>query len=252
MQLFFRKNKRKTPITAFIWRLLKIIILLLIITLIAWGVMISNPTKFLNISISWDIDERLPISEQRLIDNIQPHITDKFNIDLHQIKESIEKEPWVERANVKRLFWNYIRIKVYAKTIAMKWQNAQCIDNLELPNCLGYISSKGDLFIPEEITESETISAISNTEIETLESLYSDYKLYNSILQPMTIKTIIKTNIDKLILEPNITVILGYKKQEERLGRFKKAYSKLRKKTKKVNQAIFDMRYPKGFSISYK
>jgi cell division protein FtsQ len=67
----------------------------------------------------------------------------------------------------------------------------------------------------------------------------------------MVIKTFSKTNIDQLTLEPNVTVILGYQKQKDRLDRFLKAYSKLKKKTKKVKRATFDMRYPKGFALSY-
>jgi cell division protein FtsQ len=45
-------------------------------------------------------------------------------------------------------------------------------------------------------------------------------------------------------------VILGYQQQEQRLERFIKAYSKL-KPSKKINQITFDMRYPKGFTLSY-
>jgi len=65
------------------------------------------------------------------------------------------------------------------------------------------------------------------------------------------IKSFSKTNIDQLTLEPNVKVILGYQKQDERLGRFIKAYNKLKKSNSKVKQATFDMRYPKGFALSY-
>lgn len=252
MRFFSRKNKKKVTFKSFFWGFTKVIVIFSIITLIAWVIIISNPTKFLNVSVKWDLDERLPLSQNLLINKIQPQLNDKYNIDLRQIKETIEQEPWVENAHVKRLFWNYIKIKVDAKTVAMRWKDEKCIDNAELPNCLGFISNRGELFIPDRIIESDAIYAISNTEIDTIETLYSDYKIYRSILQPMIIKTIIRTNIDKLVVEPNITVILGYKKQEERLARFEKAYTKLRKKSKKVDQAIFDMRYPKGFSMGYK
>ena len=54
----------------------------------------------------------------------------------------------------------------------------------------------------------------------------------------------------KLTFKPNIKVILGYQQQEQRLGRFLKAYAKL-KPSKKTKQVVFDMRYPKGFAMSY-
>jgi cell division protein FtsQ len=251
MRLFSRKNKRKATFKSILIGTAKIIILFSIISAIAWSLLISNPTKFLNVSIQWKLDKELPISKEILITKIQPHLTDKYKIDLHQIKETIEQEPWVEQAQIKRIFWNYIKIKVVSKKIAMRWKNEKCISQTVLPNCFGFISTSGELFIPEIITESDAIQAISNTDMGTINRLYSDYKNYQSIIDPMLIKTITKTNIDKLEVEPNVTVILGYKMQSERLNRFKEVYSKLSKKSKKIKRATFDMRYPKGFSLSY-
>ena len=67
----------------------------------------------------------------------------------------------------------------------------------------------------------------------------------------MKIKSISRTNIDQLVIEPNIKVILGYQMQNERLINFKKSYMMHRKKTSRVERATFDMRYPKGFTLSY-
>jgi cell division septal protein FtsQ len=251
MRLFSRKNKRKTSLKSIFIITIKLATLFLLIGFVVWNILISNPTKFLNVSIQWDLDADLPITEQLLVNKIQPHLSDKYKLDLHQIKQAIEQEPWVESANVERLFWNFIKIKVNSRKIAMQWKNVKCTSNIEEKNCFGYISTNGELFAPRDISQFDNIQAISNTETETIRELYSDYKNYQALIDPMLIKTIIKTNIDKIIVEPNISVILGYKMQRDRLVRFKSVYSKLRKENKKIDNAIFDMRYPKGFSLGY-
>ena len=49
---------------------------------------------------------------------------------------------------------------------------------------------------------------------------------------------------------PNIKIILGYDKQNQRLKRFIKIYNRIQNK-KRIKNATFDMRYSKGFALSY-
>ena len=60
-----------------------------------------------------------------------------------------------------------------------------------------------------------------------------------------------RSNIDQLTLDSNIKIILGYQKQNERLELFVKVYENLKKYKKVRTRGIFDMRYPKGFALSY-
>ena len=158
-------------------------------------------------------------------------------IDLSQLKERVEQYPWVARAEVNRLFWNKIRIAIVRHNIAMRWGSE------------GYISDQGVLFKPNLSIDSDAPIAIVSE--DRIEQFYVDFINYQSILGPLAISQFERSHIDQLTLEPNVKVILGYQKQSERLQVFLKAYDQLKESSKIRKRGIFDMRYPKGFALSY-
>lgn len=242
-----RYNKRKKSITRFFIPMLKALVFFAILGLIIWGILNSNPAQFLKTTVHWNIDKTLPIPKIVLKNKIQVFIKDKYQLDLQQIKQALETQAWVQNVHIKRLFWNSIKITIKAHNIAMRWQNADCKNK----NCYGYISTKGVLFMPKKLVPSDAVLAISKSDKDTISKLYDDYYHYQKLSKPMLIKSFSKTNIDKLTFTSGVKVILGYQKQHKRLENFIKAYKKLRKKTKKAQNATFDMRYPKGFSVRY-
>ena len=247
-----RNKRQKTP-TQLLVPFVKAAPFFIILGLMIWGVLSTNPAELLKADVRWDIAKTPPIDQRILKEKIQPLIQDKYQLDLHEIKLALESEPWVNKADVERLFWNSIQIKIEFQQIAMRWEHSHC-KSKEKINCVGYISTQGLLFMPNKITPSDAILARSKPDKNTITQLYTDFEYYRSSVDPMVIKTFSKTNIDQLTLEPNVTVILGYQKQKERLDRFLKAYSdwlELKKKNKKVKRVTFDMRYPKGFALSY-
>ena len=244
-----RNKRQKTPVQL-LMPLVKAAPFFIVLGLIIWGVLSANPAELLKAGVRWDIAKTPPIDLHILKEKIKPLIQDKYQLDLHEIKLALESEPWVNKADIERLFWNSIKIKIEFQQIAMRWEHSQCKSEEQI-NCVGYISTQGALFIPKKISPSDAILARSKPDINIITQLYTDFEYYRSSVDPMVIKTFSKTNIDQLTLEPNVTVILGYQKQEERLDRFLKAYSKLKKKNRKVKRVTFDMRYPKGFALSY-
>ena len=244
-----RNKRQKTP-AQLLMPLVKSAPFFIALGLIVWGVLSANQAELLKAGVRWDIAKTPPIDLHILKEKIQPLIQDKYQLDLHEIKLALETEPWVNKADIERLFWNSIQIKIEFQQIAMRWEHSQC-KSKEKINCIGYISTQGVLFIPIKIIPSDALLARSKPDTNTITQLYTDFQYYRSSVDPMVIKTFSKTNIDQLTLEPNVTVILGYQKQKERLDRFLKAYSELKKKNRKVKQATFDMRYPKGFALSY-
>ena len=244
------RNKRQKTLTQLLMQIAKILPFFIVLGLISWGIFSTNTAELLKADVRWDVDKKPPINQHILKEKIQPLIQDKYQFDLHEIKLALESEPWVNKADIERLFWNSIQIKIEFQKIAMRWEHSHCKSKEQI-NCVGYISTQGELFIPKEIIPSDVILARSKPDKNTIAQLYTDFQYYQSSVSPMAIKTFSKTNIDQLTLEPNVTVILGYQKQKERLDRFLKAYSKLKKKNRKIKRATFDMRYPKGFALSY-
>ena len=136
------------------------------------------------------------------------------------------------------LIWNKINITLSAHIIAMNWQDA------------GYISTNGVLFKPVSLVDSKAPMAIVDE--ENVSKFFKNYSQYQAILEPLLITRFERGQIDKLTIEPNVDIVLGHQKQEQRLKDFVKAYNKLQKTSRKIRKrGIFDMRYAKGFALSY-
>jgi len=230
------KEPRK-PFKLVLLELLKKLTYLFIFLLFAGLIYVIDSSNLFEPKISWEVDGSLTIETAQYDQLIQPLLTNKYLINLSQLKEKVEQYPWIASAEVSRLFWNKIRIAVVKHDIAMRW------------GAEGYISNQGVLFKPNlSIDSSAPLAIVSEDQIE---QFYVDYINYQSILDPLIISQFERSHIDQLILEPNVNVILGYQKQVERLQVFTKAYDKLKESSKIRKRGIFDMRYPKGFALSY-
>jgi cell division protein FtsQ len=228
----------------------KILFIISILLLIGWIIFKSNFADFLEVNIEWEIEKNSPIDESILINRISPIISkNKYLLNLSKIKQSLENEPWVDKVYIKRLFWNNIKINVSIHKVAIRLQNIDC-DDINQKNCLGYISTKGKIFIPDKLVQVDNPLALAKFDPDIIYDLYLDFKNYQAILGAIAIKSITRTNIDKLTIMPNIKIILGYDKQNQRLKRFIKIYNRIQNK-KRIKNATFDMRYSKGFALSY-
>jgi len=244
-----RYNKRKKSLGQLLLPMSNALLFFAMLAFITWRILESEPTEFLKPQVSWDIGGSLSIDQAILAQKIQPLIQDKYQLDLHEIKQVLEAEPLVSTAQVERLFWNSIQINIQSEDIAMRWENTNC-NTKKQTNCRGYISTNGTLFIPKKTIASTAVLAHSEANQAKVDKLYTDYQNYKILSGEMIITSFSRTNIDELTFKPNIRVILGYQQQQQRLKHFIKAYSKLKPSTK-VEQVTFDMRYPKGFAMSY-
>jgi len=188
--------------------------------------------------ISWEIDEKLEHNDVYYEQLITALLDNKYLINLSALKTNIEVEHWVGTAEVKRIFWNKINIKLNAHIIAMRWQDK------------GYISTDGVLFKPLIMLDSEAPLAVVDEEHAF--NFFEDYQHYQAILEPLVITKFERGQIDQLTIEPNVGIILGHQQQEQRLEDFVKAYNNLKQTSRKIRKrGIFDMRYAKGFALSY-
>jgi len=232
-----RLKKPRKPFKLVLLELLKKLTYLFIFLLFAGLIYVIDSSNLFEPKISWEVDGILTTETAQYDQLIKPLLHNKYLIDLSQLKERVEQHPWVANAGVSRLFWNKIRIAVVKHDIAMRWGSE------------GYISNQGVLFKPNlSIVSDAPIAIVPEDQIE---QFYLDFINYQSILDPLIINQFDRSHIDQLILEPNVKVILGYQKQGERLQVFIKAYDQLKGSSKIRKRGIFDMRYPKGFALSY-
>ena len=210
---------------------------LFVFLLFAGLIYVIDSSDLFEPKISWEIDGSLTTETSQYDRLIEPLLNNKYLIDLSQLKEKVEQHPWISGAEVSRLFWNKIRIAVVRHEVAMRWGSE------------GYISTQGVLFKPNlSIDSGAPIAIVSEDQIG---QFYVDFLNYQSILGPLIIKQFERSLIDELTLEPNMKVILGYQQQSKRLKVFMKAYDQLKRSSKIRERGIFDMRYPKGFALSY-
>jgi cell division protein FtsQ len=254
-----KRNQRRLSATQQIQRWIKPIILLTLISAIIWGVYQYNPSKLLNVKTNWTIDNTNLVTQKTLEQKIKPLVNKLHQLDLSAIKHKLEQHPWVMKAQVKRLFLDVIGINITTHQVASYWQNINCKQNQQ-DNCKGYISKQGKLITPKNLfyhqqndNSKQLIELQSAYSLAKSKLLLTDYQAYQQILNKMKISTFVRSNIDTLTIKPNITVVLGYSQQQQRLQKFTKIYAKLRKKIplRKLNKATYDMRYPKGFTLKY-
>ena len=210
---------------------------LFVFLLFAGLIYVIDSSDLFEPKISWEVNGSLTTETSQYDRLIEPLLNNKYLIDLSQLKEKVEQHPWISGAEVSRLFWNKIRIAVVRHEVAMRWGSE------------GYISTQGVLFKPNlSIDSGAPIAIVSEDQIG---QFYVDFLNYQSILGPLIIKQFERSLIDELTLEPNMKVILGYQQQSKRLKVFMKAYDQLKRSSKIRERGIFDMRYPKGFALSY-
>ncbi len=256
---FRKKNKRKLPITQHLKRWIKPLLLLALFSTIGWNIYQYNPSELLKVSVNWHIDRTYLVDRPRLENSIKPLVAELHQLDLHAIKHELERHPWVKEAQVKRLLLDTIDINITTHEIATHWQNIACEQDQSANHCQGYVTTTGviitpkNLFYHQQEGSNDAIKLYSAYDENNNNSLLEHYQTYQQILTKMHITKLIQSNIERLIIKPNITVILGYNQQQQRLKDFIKIYAKLRKKIplRKLNKATYDMRYSKGFTLKY-
>ncbi len=233
-----RLKKEKRPVKFSLLKLVKRLIYLFLIVSLASLIYIADRSDIFDPSISWEGDEKTLDNIKRYENSIKPLLDNKYLINLSELKEKIENHPWVAKAGIKRLFWNKLHVKLESHDIAMRWD----ID--------GYISSNGIPFKPSVMEESDKpLAIVSENQVK---SLFEDYKKFQLIVDPLKIHRFERIHIDRIWLDNGVQIILGNQMQVERLKKFVEVYEKLKTTSTKIKpKAIFDMRYPKGFALSY-
>jgi cell division protein FtsQ len=230
-------KKQKKPFKYVLNKIFKSVFYLLLALSIVFLIYLIENSTLLKPNVSWEIKGELQAQAYEYDELIEPLLINKYLLNLSQIKNKLEESPWISNVEVERIFWNRIRVGLEKHDIAMRFGTE------------GYISSRGILFKPNlTINSDKPIGIVSETEVK---QFYSDFTMYQSILEPVKITLFERTSIDELTLDNNIKVILGHQNQNERLELFVKSFDKLKKYEKIRTRGIFDMRYPNGFALSY-
>jgi len=164
-----------------------------------------------------------------------------FSVDLQQVRESLEQQPWVETVAVRRIWPNALGVMVVEKQAVAFWGKDELLstqavlfkpsimpDNLLLPQLIGPEGLHKNMFI--ELGRMQAWLLSSGLQIQKL------------TLDARRSWTLIASNIE---------IRLGRKKYNERLQRFAEVFKPRLQKQQQLIQHI-DMRYSNGFAIAWK
>ena len=233
-----RLKKEEKPVKFNLLKLVKRLLYLLLLVSLAGLFYIADDSDIFDPKISWESDEKLSANIGHYENSIKPLMGNKYLIELSQLKDKIESHPWVARTTIKRLFWNKIHVELETHDVALRWGDD------------GYISGNGIPFKPRELIDSDKpIAIVPESQVKTFFENYKDFQL---TINPLKIARFERNHIDRIWLDNSVQIILGNQMQNERLKRFVEVYEKLKSTSKKIkSRGIFDMRYPKGFALSY-
>lgn len=165
-----------------------------------------------------------------------------FAVDVEKIQSALEDLPWVQRADVARVWPSTLRVTIVEHTPLATWGSK---DRL--------ISTTGEIFSPPQATVPAGLPHLSGPE-QTESIVAEHYHRYQKIL------SIIGHGIQQLQLDQrrawvmtmdnNIQVTLGTVYATQRLQRFVHVYGKAFDEfMQRVEAQAIDLRYGNGFAI---
>lgn len=183
------------------------------------------------------------ISQDTLKAVLMPSVTtDFFSVDVQAIDKAALQHPWVKSVNVKRIWPDAIDIKVTEQVPAVRWGEKSLLN----PN--------GVLFTPDNAADFKTLPLIVGPKgyearlLEIMKGLEID--LADRALHLAEFKVNERRAWD-IVLQNGIELKLGRNGQLKNFQRFLKTMDILGQ-DKIAAIAKVDLRYPNGFSITWK
>jgi cell division protein FtsQ len=160
-----------------------------------------------------------------------------FNLNLREAKDSLERLPWIETVEIKRVWPNAIEVFVSERNAIARWQDG------------GLLDGSGELFDGALDARLPTLDGPVGQHI----TVVAKYLSLSALLEPYAV------SIDRLRLtkqqswyghlSSGVVVALGEKNMESRLERFMRFFPEAEPRFKQ-DVKYADLRYTNGFSVS--
>lgn len=170
-----------------------------------------------------------------------------FTVNLDAVRTSLEKQPWVRRASVRRRWPDGIELDLEEHVAAARWQQGSSEMHL--------VNRQGEVFLAQATPAQAPLPLFSGPEGSAPQVL-ARYREFSVLLsqQGRMLRAVMLSPRQawQLHLADGLTLELGRDQPnhpiEERLARFIGSYAAVQAR---VNTAIsvIDMRYPNGFAL---
>jgi cell division protein FtsQ len=168
-----------------------------------------------------------------------------FSMDLHDVRQLIEKQPWVRKASVRRVWPNGLSIEIEEHKVLARWGDSRLINTFgEVFSAnLAEVADDGDMAILSGPKGSESLVAKTyvNTEMQ---------------LKPLGMRTMRLKLSDRyawtLETDENLTIELGRDQEdfplEKKFERLQKMYPRIQAEVMPKILSV-DLRNPRGVAI---
>ena len=172
-----------------------------------------------------------------------------FTVNLDAVRAEFEKQPWVRRASVRRLWPDGIELALEEHRAAARWAGGG--DNADTR----LVNTYGEVFIAQSTTAQAALPLFSGPE-GSAALLLSRYQDFSTLLAPLgrtpRVVALSQRLAWQLKLDDGLTLELGRDDGkhplEERLTRFAALYPATRARFQ-GSIAVIDMRYQNGFAV---
>lgn len=165
-----------------------------------------------------------------------------FWVDVDSVQQSLTRLPWIQSAEIRRVWPDRLEISVQEKTAQARWGEE------------GVLSTEGVVFYPDVTTLPEKLPRFYGPSDRAKEVLHQYLNLLE-LLSPigLTVQSLALSAEGswRLVLDNGVAIILGKTGLSERMGRFVLAYQgSLQAQIQRI--AYIDLRYTNGFAIGWK
>lgn len=165
-----------------------------------------------------------------------------FWLNVKSVQKRLKEVPWVQSAEVRRLWPDRLAVTVKERTAQARWGSK------------GVLSTDGVVFYPERTSLPDKLPYFEGPE-ERVKDILENYLTFLELLGPVGL-TIRELQLSpegtwRIVLDNGVAVILGKTALNERMTRFVLAYqSRLQAQSGRI--AYIDLRYANGFAVGWK
>ena len=170
-----------------------------------------------------------------------------FTVNLDTVRTSLEKQPWVRRAAVRRRWPDGIELDLEEHVAAARWQHGAAE--------MWLVNKQGEVFVAPLTLAQAALPLFSGPE-GSASLVLTRYREFSTLLSPLgripRAVALSPRQAWQLHLDDGLTLELGRDQPnhpiEERLSRFTSTYGALQARVKTAI-SVMDMRYPNGFAL---
>lgn len=225
------------------WKLLGVacVPLLLIVLLLNLDLGATKPSEIAVEKVTV-LGELKYVDKANVIERISQQLEGGFfTVDIRAIQKSLEQEPWIKTAAIKRIWPATLEVTVTEQVVVAKWGNK------------AFLTREAKLLEPDPVPLIDGLPTLEGNS-KNLELVWQQYQLISEHLAKSDLRvTHLRHGADgswQLTTDKGFNVIFGAEHFAERLERFQLVYEKTLK-SRVLQLGRVDLRYSNGLAVEW-